>query len=103
MALAAYGFAAKRSPQDISIRLLLVEEYTIMGKEKEALRVMNDCISIDPSNPYLFNERGVLHYKLGQYETAEASFVQVLDLLKSASLVCLLFLSTTLFIGKNCD
>ena len=88
MALAAFGFAVKRSPQDISLRLLLVEEYTIMGKEKEALRILNECIAIDPSNPYLFNERGVLYYKLGQYETAEASFLQVLDLLKSASLVC---------------
>ena len=94
MALAAYGFAVKRSPKDISILLLLVEEYTIMGKEEEALQVLNECFFIDRSNPYIINERGVLFYKLGQYKNAEDSFIQVIRLIESASLVRLMLLTS---------
>lgn len=88
MALAAYAFAIKRAPQDVLIRMHLVEEYKIMGKEREALREVNECIVIDSSDPFLFHERGVLCFRLERFEDAKASFIKVIQLLESVSPVC---------------
>ena len=42
---------------------------------------METCLQLDPANPLLVNERGVLLYELKQYEKAEEACVAVLRLI----------------------
>lgn len=82
MAITAFNFAIKRAPYDTYLRLLVMKEYRHIGKEREALCVIDEAICIDPSNPLLFNERGVVCYQLKRYSEAETAFVTVLRLLE---------------------
>lgn len=56
MAITAFNFAIKRAPYDTHLRLLVMKEYRQIGKEREALHVIDEAIHIDPSDPLLFNE-----------------------------------------------
>lgn len=83
MAITAFNFAIKRAPYDTHLHLLVMKEYRQIGKEREALDVIDEAIRIDPSDPLLFNERGVLCYQLKRYSEAEKAFVTVLRLLEN--------------------
>ena len=85
MAITAFNFAIKRDPRDTQLRLLVMKEYRLMGKEREALYVVDESIHIDSSDPILFNERGVLCYQLKRFSEAEKAFVTVLRLLERES------------------
>lgn len=87
MAVTAFDFAAKRSPQEPMLRLLEAREFCAMGKEREALRSVERALARDPSDAMLVNEQGVLNYQLGRFAEAEKAFVGVLRLVEGASAV----------------
>ena len=87
MAVTAFDFAAKRSPQDTTLRLLEAREFCAMGKVEEALRTVERALAWDPTDAMLVNEQGVLSYQLGRFDDAERAFVGVLRLVEGASAV----------------
>ena len=69
----------KKNKHQIIFNILCLA-YQSKGKNKEAEKIMNEALQLNPNNPYFLNNMGITQHKLGNFKAAEEYFLKGLKL-----------------------
>lgn len=75
-----YAEALRLNPDDPESILYGATMLSYLGRDEEAVRLLDGLIARDPVNPRLFYRRGIVLYHAGDYEGALRSVATVLEL-----------------------
>ena len=69
----------KKNKHQIIFNILCLA-YQSKGKNKEAEKIMNEALQLNPNNPYFLNNMGITQHKLANFKAAEEYFLKGLKL-----------------------
>jgi len=78
-AIANYIRGLKKDSLMNYARLNLSATYNMVGKNKDALKALTEAAAIDPGNPRIFYNLGLLQYELGDAEEAAKNFQKAIN------------------------
>ncbi len=79
-ALEAYEIAQAQNPGDISLLLNKANLYYNIGQTEKFKEMMNEAIAIDPNNPDLHYNIGVISSEQGNIEEARAAYKKAIEI-----------------------
>ena len=79
-ALEAYEVAQAQNPGDIALLLNKANLYYNIGQPEKFKEMMNEAIAIDPSNPDLHYNIGVISSEQGNIEEARAAYKKAIEI-----------------------
>jgi tetratricopeptide (TPR) repeat protein len=77
--LAFWGSAAATSPHSYLAHSILGQRLAAAGRWPEAERATAQAVSLNPADPRLWHDLGLVRYRLGKYAPAAAAFAQAVD------------------------
>ena len=69
----------KKNKHQVIFNILCLA-YQSKGQNKEAEKIMNEALQLNPNNPYFLNNMGITQHKLGNFKVAEEYFLKGLKL-----------------------
>ncbi len=79
-ALTAMTDARKENPKDLSLILVEAGLYSELNKMDKFGELMNEAVALDPENPDLYYNLGVVNYEQGRVEDAKKYYKKAIEL-----------------------
>lgn len=69
-AIKEFSIALAQNPKDATAETMISRTYFVNGDHTKALQYAEDALKIDPTDPYLYGNLGLIYWKIEQYQDA---------------------------------